>query len=273
MAHPRFGHQAFERENVRSRHDADDRFAGELQRRKQRQAIERHRQRARAGGRASGRVRRANRVTPPRPRRTREYKLLQARPVHQVTRKRFNRLYFVMRPDGRQRGADAAWRTYAGDFDVYRREGLSAQTTNGQRVQGLASHGHRRCGRTVQRHHRLLEAMGVMRYPHVKRCGGLKKGDMDSLRVYPQIPNVALLFERQQERTTSFSLAVPHGKTGLSRPPSAAKPSRLAPATASIEKEVPPDSPAASDLPPAEPDDAELTPWARQMFLQFGLAP
>jgi len=61
---------------------------------------------------------------------------------------------------------------------------VSQRTTNGQRAAGMAAAGRPRCERMMQRVHRDLEAMGVLRVRHVRKSGAARRrGELDCLRL------------------------------------------------------------------------------------------
>lgn len=127
------------------------------------------RRNGRLGGLASGKRRRElARGRRHARRRTRQTALALAYKQRQLSRQQFGKLYFKVRPSGKERGLETAWKAYEALFTVYRCEGQHYRTTNGQRGAALAGRGRARCRRTVQRSHRLLEEMGLAVVSHYK---------------------------------------------------------------------------------------------------------
>lgn len=107
--------------------------------------------------------------------------------VRQVTREQFDALYAGMCeregiPDD-PRGRNTAYTLYRVEAAAWRAKGQDFETTNGQRTVALNSRGRERQRRTVQRTRKRLEAMGLLRYSHIRRCGA-RAGHRDSLRVH-----------------------------------------------------------------------------------------
>lgn len=108
--------------------------------------------------------------------------------IRQATSGEFERLYQRMceresLPFDR-RGLNTAYALYRLDVASYRAQGQDHETTNRQRGIALSSHGRPRCRRTIQLTRKRLEAMGLVRYHHVRRSGAQRTpGQLDSLRV------------------------------------------------------------------------------------------
>lgn len=118
--------------------------------------------------------------------RDRQAALALAYTVRQVSRREFERLYAAMcasqgLPNDR-RGLNTAYELYSVEIRAYRAQGQDFETTNRQRELALSSRGRPRCRRTVQLTRKRLEAMGLIRYHHIRR-GGWRAGQKDTLRV------------------------------------------------------------------------------------------
>lgn len=147
----------------------------------------RRRERARRGGLESGRRRRElarGRATPHR--RDRGEALALAYRVQQINREAFAKRFAQLRErEGvlvSERGLETLWLEYCSCMKAYRAQGQDFKSTNAQRARALDLRGRARCTRTIQRAHKQLAQMGLLRRYHVKR-GGSRAGQRDCLRI------------------------------------------------------------------------------------------
>lgn len=245
-----------ERPGILSSQAADERHRASLRRR-----------RARRAGKASGVARRGRakgRAVPHR--RTRELALDErgGRPIRQANRAEFDRRHIASGPSNQQ-GRDTGWLVYCQDMRVARRE-RSAQTTGPQRVRGLVLAARPRCRRTVQRHRRRLERMGLMRYGHVRRKGE-KIGERDSIRVSPTWRNVTLPSGQHRQGLRPYLSVLESPKLpSVDRLERGRHPR----ACERHEQQVTERGGANLPAPGSDPLDGPLTAWGAQMLLQLG---
>jgi len=107
--------------------------------------------------------------------------------IQQINRvefdKRFEQLRARQERRVSERGRQTVWVEYLSCMAVYRTKGQDFKTTNSQRAAALAARNRPRCSRTIQRVHKDLAEMGLLRRAHVRR-GGSRAGRRDCLRVF-----------------------------------------------------------------------------------------
>lgn len=83
-----------------------------------------------------------------------------------------------------ERGKATAHQLYHDEHRLALVEGATFYATNPQRAEGLELRGRKRCDRTIRRHHRRLEAMGLLAARWDRRSGAARRpGEMDRLEI------------------------------------------------------------------------------------------
>lgn len=182
---------------------------------------------------------------------------LQWKPIRQLTRSEFDAAYGAMcAREGLKddtRGRNTAYALYRAEIAAYRvRRRPEGQTTNGQRQVSLSSQGRPRCRRTVQLTRKRLQAMGVVRYEHIRRRGA--ESPRDTLRV--ELLGVSVGNRRSRRRAN----CTPPPEAGAAALQADAAPARkevIAPASPAENGPAPPGlgPPSGGGAPPAPSDE------------------
>lgn len=165
-----------------------------------------------------------------------------------------------------ERGRETCWLLYSQVFTRYRVQGQHFRTSKPQRALALKNAGRARADKTVQRHFRRLEAMGLLKALHYKR-GGARAGMRDHLvveiRTAPKIGCPTAPSGQSEPSPVREVLTAAPEKVTENR---GAEPSTASVAPPSAADTAPPDK-------PAERPDTERAELERHRdFLQLKLA-